>query len=251
MYEVNGTALVTGGSRGIGRASALRLARAGADVAITYIENESAANKTAEEIRALGRRALVVQADALDVDANVAAVRATVEELGALRTLVSNAANGSFGTIDELSVEQWDATMAMHARALFVLAKEATAAMQVEGGGSIVAISSLGANRVFGAYAAFGVSKAAIEHFVRYLAVEYGPVGIRTNCVSGGIVLTDLFKSIPGWEDIAAAGAERSPLRTVLDPEDVADAVAFLASDGASRITGQTLTVDAGYLLPG
>jgi enoyl-[acyl-carrier protein] reductase III len=251
MYEVNGTALVTGGSRGIGRASALRLARAGADVAITYIENESAANKTAEEIRALGRRALVVQADALDVDANVAAVRATVEELGALRTLVSNAANGSFGTIDELTVEQWDATMAMHARALFVLAKEATGAIESAGGGSIVAISSLGANRVFGAYGAFGTSKAAIEQLVRYLAVEYGPAGIRANCVSGGIVLTDLFKSIPGWEDIAAAGAERSPLRTVLDPEDVADAVAFFASDGASRITGQTLTVDAGYLLPG
>jgi enoyl-[acyl-carrier protein] reductase III len=251
MYEVSGTALVTGGSRGIGRASALRLARAGADVAITYLENEAAANETADEIRSLGRRALVVQADAGDVEANIAAVRATVEELGSLRTVVCNAANGTFGAIDDLTVEQWDGTMAMHARALFVLAKEATGAIQSAGGGSIVAISSLGADRVFGAYAAFGVSKAAIEQLVRYLAVEYGPMGVRANCVSGGIVLTDLFRSIPGWEAIAAAGAERSPLRTVIDPEDVADAVTFFASDGASRITGQTLTVDAGYLLPG
>ncbi len=251
MYEVTGTALVTGGSRGIGRASALRLAGAGADVAITYVENETAANATAEEIRALGRRALVVQADALDPDANVAAVRAAAEELGNLRTVVCNAANGTFGAIDELTVEQWDDTMAMHSRALLVLAKEAKGPIESAGGGSIVAISSLGAERVFGAYASFGAAKAAIEQLVKYLAVEYGPAGIRTNCVSGGIVLTDLFKAIPGWEDIAAAGAERSPLGTVLDPEDVADAVTFFASDGATKITGQTLTVDAGYLLPG
>jgi enoyl-[acyl-carrier protein] reductase III len=251
MYEVTGTALVTGGSRGIGRASALRLAGAGADVAITYVENEVAANATADEIRALGRRALVVQADVLDPDANVAAVRAAAGELGNLRTVVCNAANGTFGAIDELTVEQWDDTMAMHARALLVLAKEAKGPIESAGGGSIVAISSLGAERVFGAYASFGTAKAAIEQLVKYLAVEYGPAGIRTNCVSGGIVLTDLFKAIPGWEDIAAAGAERSPLGTVLDPEDVADAVTFFASDGATKITGQTLTVDAGYLLPG
>ena len=154
--------------------------------------------------------------------------------------------------LDRAVKAEEDATQNLEqAEANLVLAKEAAGAIQSAGGGSIVAISSLGADRVFGAYAAFGVSKAAIEQLVRYLAVEYGPVGIRANCVSGGIVLTDLFKAIPGWEDIAAAGAERSPLGTVLDPENIADAVTFFASDAASRITGQTLTVDAGYLLPG
>ena len=192
----------------------------------------------------------MVQADALDPDANVAAVRAAAEELGNLRTVVCNAANGTFGTIDELTVEQWDDTMAMHSRALLVLAKEAKGPIESAGGGSIVAISSLGAERVFGAYASFGTAKAAIEQLVKYLAVEYGPAGIRTNCVSGGIVLTDLFKAIPGWEDIAAAGAERSPLGTVLDPEDVADAVTFFAST-EPRSHRPDAQVDAGYLLPG
>ena len=251
MPAAPGPALVTGGSRGIGRACALRLAEAGADVAITYVENESAATETADEIRALGRRAVVIRADAADADANVAAVRTAIAELGPLRTLVCNAANGTFGTIDDLTVEEWDATMAMHARALLVLAKEATQSMRSTGGGSIVAISSLGARRVYDAYAAFGTAKAAIESLVRYLAVEYGPSGIRVNCVAGGVVVTDLFKAIPDWEAIAAASAERAPLRTVLDPEDVADAVAFFASGAAARVTGQTLVVDAGFTLAG
>jgi enoyl-[acyl-carrier-protein] reductase (NADH) len=139
--------------------------------------------------------------------------------------------------------------MARHSRALFVLAKAATRAM--DDGGSIVASSSLGARRVYDAYGAFGTAKAAIEALVRYLAVEYGPRGIRVNCVAGGVVVTDLFKAIPEWEAIAAASAERAPLRTVLDPDDIGEAVAFFASDAARRITGQTLVVDAGFTLPG
>jgi enoyl-[acyl-carrier protein] reductase III len=242
-------ALVTGGSRGIGRACALRLAAAGSDVAITFVENEDAARATAGEIEGLGRRAFVVRADAGDVDANESAVQAAVAELGPLTTLVCNAANGTFGTIDELSVEDWDGTMDRHARALFVLAKAATRSM--DDGGAIVAISSLGARRVYDAYGAFGTAKAAIEALVRYLAVEYGPRGIRVNCVAGGVVVTDLFKAIPEWEAIAAASAERAPLRTVLDPDDIGAAVAFFASDAAARITGQTLVVDAGFTLPG
>jgi enoyl-[acyl-carrier protein] reductase III len=243
-------ALVTGGSRGIGRATALKLADAGADVAITYVENEDAARATTQEIVAKGRRALAIKADAGDAQANVDAVAQTVEALGPITTLVCNAANGTFGLVDDLTVEEWDATMSRHSRALFVLAKEATQAMD-ESGGTIVAISSLGARRVYDAYAAFGTAKAAIEALTRYLAVEYGPRNIRVNCVAGGVVVTDLFKAIPGWEAIAAASAERAPLRTVLDPEDIADAVAFFASPAAARITGQTLVVDAGFTLPG
>jgi enoyl-[acyl-carrier protein] reductase III len=172
-------------------------------------------------------------------------------QLGGLRYLVANAANGRFGAVTELTAVEWDYTMAAHARAVLLLSQRAAVAMRERGGGAIVAISSLGARRVFDAYAAFGTAKAAIEMLVRYLAAELGPSGIRVNSVAGGVVLTDLFRAIPEWEAIAAASAERTPLSTVLDPEDIAEAVAFMLSERARRITGQTLVVDAGFTLPG
>lgn len=248
---MTGNALVTGGSRGIGRACALSLAARGADVAITYIENVNAAEATAKDIRDLGQRALVLQGDA-GVAADMEAVAdQAITELGPLSYLVCNAANGTFGTHEQLTAETWDYTMAAHARALLLLAQRAAPSMRENGGGAIVAISSLGARRVYDAYAAFGAAKAAIEALVRYLAVELGPDGIRANCVVGGVVVTDLFRAIPDWEAIAQASAERAPLRTVLDPEDIAEAVTFLLSPAAQRITGQTLMVDAGFTLPG
>lgn len=251
MHELTGNALVTGGSRGIGRACALALAGRGADVALTYVENADAAEATAEEIRGLGGRVLVLQGDAGSAEDNVAVADRAVAELGPLRYLVCNAANGSFGALDELTAETWDHTMAAHSRALLLLTQRAAASMRENGGGAIVAISSLGARRVYDAYAAFGTAKAAIESLVRYLAVELGPHGIRVNCVAGGVVVTDLFRAIPDWEAIAKASAERAPLRTVLDPEDMAEAVAFMLSGAAKRVTGQTLVVDAGFTLPG
>jgi enoyl-[acyl-carrier protein] reductase III len=249
---LTGNALVTGGSRGIGRSSALALAKRGVDVAITYVENADAAERTAEEIRELGRNAAVLQCDVGDADQVAALPAQAIDALGGdLRFLVANAANGEFGGTQELSVASWDYTMAAHVRSLLLLSQGAAPSMQRVGGGAIVAISSLGAHRVFDAYAAFGTAKAAIERLVTYLAVELGPQGVRANCVAGGVVLTDLFKAIPDWEAIAAAGAERSPLGTVLDPEDIGEAVAFFCSDEAHRITGQTLVVDAGFTLRG
>ena len=248
---MDGNALVTGGSRGIGRACALELARRGCDVALSYVSNREAAEETAQEIRGLGRRAVVLQGDAGEVEANLAVVDGAIAELGPLRYLVCNAANGTFAPVADMTVADWDYTMAAHARALLLLSQRVAPSMREAGGGAIVAISSLGARRVYDAYAAFGTAKAAIEVLVRYLAVELGPDGIRTNCVAGGVVLTDLFKAIPDWQGIAAASAERAPLRTVLDPEDIAQAAVFLLSDAAAKVTGQTLVVDAGFTLPG
>jgi enoyl-[acyl-carrier protein] reductase III len=141
--------------------------------------------------------------------------------------------------------------MAAHVRSLLVLAQTASATMRENGGGAICAISSLGAHRVYDAYAAFGTAKAAIETLITYLAVEGGPKGIRANCICGGVVLTDLFKEIPEWEAIAAAAAEKSPLGSALDPDEIGEPAAFLLSDEARMVTGQTLTVDAGFTLPG
>jgi len=244
------SALVTGGSRGIGRASALALATRGVDVAISYVQNRAAAEATAAEIEGLGRRAAVLQGDVGDAAATAALADRAVEELGGLTYLVANAANGHFGMLDELTPQQWDYTMAAHVRPLLILSQRTRPALK-ESGGAIVAISSLGARRVYDAYSAFGTAKAAIEALVRYLAVELGPDGIRVNCVAGGVVVTDLFKAIPDWETLAKQSAERSPLGTVLGPEDIAEAVAFMLSDGARRITGQTLVVDAGFTLHG
>lgn len=249
--ELRGNALVTGGSRGIGRSCALAAAKRGADVAITYVTNKEAAEKTAEEIRALGRRATIIQGDVGVAEDNVRAVETAIEGLGSLRYLVANAAAGTFGLTDELTVEQWDYTMEAHVRSLLVLAQTASPSMADNGGGSIVAISSLGAHRVYDAYAAFGTAKAAIETLVRYLAVEGGPKGIRANCICGGVVLTDLFKEIPEWESIAAAAGERSPLGSALDPDEIGEPAAFFLSDEARMVTGQTLCVDAGFTLPG
>jgi len=249
--ELRGNALVTGGSRGIGRSCALAAAKRGADVAITYVTNKEAAEKTAEEIRALGRRAVIIQGDVGVAEDNVRAVETAVEELGKLHYLVANAAAGTFGLTDELTVEQWDYTMEAHVRSLLVLAQTAMPSMANNGGGSIVAISSLGAHRVYDAYAAFGTAKAAIETLIRYLAVEGGPKGIRANCICGGVVLTDLFKEIPEWESIAAAAGERSPLGSALDPDEIGEPAAFFLSDEARMVTGQTLCVDAGFTLPG
>src|SRR5215218_1665982 len=150
--DLSGTALVTGGSRGIGRACALALAERGADVALSYVENHDAAVATAEEIRGMGRRALVVQGDAGSAEANVALADRAIEELGPLRYLVCNAANGTFATVDDLTAKDWDYTMAAHARSLLLLAQRASTSMRASGGGAIVAISSLGARRVYDAY---------------------------------------------------------------------------------------------------
>src|SRR5690606_37150698 len=186
-----------------------------------------------------------------DARAAIGLVDATVEQLGDLRYLVCSAADGEFGSLAEMTPEGLDFTMAAHARALLLLSEHAARSMSTGGGGSIVAISSVGAHRVFDGYGAFGAAKAAVEALVRYLAAELGPRGIRANSVAAGVVLTDLFRHLPEWEAIATSMADRSPLRTVLDPEDVAEAVVFLLSDASRRITGQTLIVDAGSSLRG
>ena len=232
---------VTGGSRGIGRAIALRFARGGADrIAIGYLRNDRAAEATSEDLRALGAEVVLVRG-------NVTSDRVLgeVAALGPLDVLVHNAATGVIRPALETEDKHWDWTMNANARALLQLAR--AAAPQMPAGSSIVAISSLGAQRVLENYVLIGTSKAALESLVRYLSVELAP-RIRVNAVSGGVVDTGALEHFPNRDEMLAAGAA-NPVGRLVTPEDIAGAVVFLCSPDADMIRGQTLIVDGGYSL--
>jgi enoyl-[acyl-carrier protein] reductase III len=234
--------LVTGGSRGIGKAIALRFARLGARrVAVSYFRNDAAANETAEELRALGTEAVLLRGNLADPDK----AQALVEEAGPLDVLVSNAASGVIRPLLELEEKHWDWTMNANARALFSLARHAAPSMPA--GSAIVAVSSLGSLRVLGDYSLVGTSKAALESLVRYLAVELAPQDIRVNAVSAGLVETGALDHFDKRDDMIAFYRERTPAGRLVEPDDVAGVVTFLASPEASMIRGQAVVVDGGY----
>jgi len=234
--------LVTGGSRGIGKAISLRFAEQGArQVAVSYLRNDKAAEETAEEIRNLGAEALLLRGNLGDPEKT----KALLGETGPLDVVVSNAASGVIRPFQELDEKHWDWTLNANARALFTIAREAAPAMPA--GSSIVAISSLGADRVLENYVLVGVSKATLEALVRYLAVELAPQDIRVNAVSAGLVETGALDHFPNREEMLSFYRERTPAGRLVEPEDVADAVCFLASPAASMVRGHTLVVDGGY----
>jgi enoyl-[acyl-carrier protein] reductase III len=234
--------LVTGGSRGIGRAIALRFARDGAArVAIGYLRNDTAAEETAAELRAVG-------ADVTLVRGNVGSDRVLQEvaALGPLDVLVHNAATGVVRPALETEDRHWDWTMNANARALLALARAAAPTMPA--GASVVAISSLGSRRVLDNYTLIGTSKAALEALVRYLAVELAP-DIRVNAVSAGVVETGALEHFPNRDEMLRVGAA-NPAGRLVTPDDVAGAVAFLCSPDGAMVRGHVLVVDGGFSLP-
>jgi enoyl-[acyl-carrier protein] reductase III len=234
--------LVTGGSRGIGKAIAVRFAELGAArIAISYLRNDRAAEETAKELERIGAEPLLLRGNLGDPDK----AAALVDQAGPLDVLVSNAATGVIRPALELEEKHWDWTLNANARALLTLTRHAAPSMPR--GGSIVAISSLGSTRVLEDYVVVGVSKAALEALVRYLAVELAPQGIRVNAVSAGLVETGALDYFAKREEMLDFYRRRTPAGRLVEPRDVADTVCFLASPEADMIRGQTLIVDGGY----
>jgi enoyl-[acyl-carrier protein] reductase III len=234
--------LVTGGTRGIGLAIALRLVRDGASRAVLgYMRNDAAAEEAAAKIRAAGAEPVLVRGDV-----SKETVIAELASHGPYRVVVHNAATGVIRPALETTDHHWDWTLNANARALLALVR-ATAPSMPEGS-SIVAISSLGSQRVLENYVLVGTSKAALEAIVRYLGVEFAPA-IRVNAVSGGVVDTGALEHFPNREEMLRS-AERTPAGRLVEADDIAGAVSFLCSGDAAMVCGQTIIVDGGFSLP-
>jgi len=241
-------ALVTGASRGIGRAIAEIFSREGADIVLNYLRNEEAARETEKVLKKQGSKVLTVRANVGNPKEAQELVEAAGKEFGKIHVLVHSAALGAFKPVSQLRVNQWDLSLDVNTKALLVLSQTALSWMEKEGG-SIIALSSLGSKRYIPNYGAIGISKAALETLIRYLAVELAPKKIRVNAVSGGLVDTDAIRSFPQQEMFKAEVVRRTPAGRIGKPEDLASVVAFLASDEAHWIVGQTVIADGGLSL--
>ena len=240
-------ALVTGGSRGIGKAIALELAQRGCDVAINYFRSHEEAAKTQQELEDLGVRCLRIKAHLGDA-ARIKQMFSRVEEVfGRLDILVNNAASGVNRPAAQLDERHWDWTLNVNARAAWLCAMEAAKLMPA--GSSVVNITSMGSQRVLPNYFLVGTSKAALEAVTRYLAVELADDDISVNAVSGGYVLTGALDHFPNRDEMVAQATDKTPAGRLLEPEDIARVVAFLCSEEARMIRGQVIVVDGGATL--
>jgi enoyl-[acyl-carrier protein] reductase III len=238
-------ALVTGGSRGIGKAVALKLAQEGADVIINYFRRTSQAKQTAEEIRNKGVKSHIIKANIGEPEKIDAMFKEITEEFGRLDILINNAASGVARPAMELDEKSWDWTMDINARAMLLCSQRAKELMPQ--GGSIISISSLGARMVLPVYTAVGVSKAALEALTRYLAIELASKDIRVNCISAGAVETEALNIYANEDNLPFTVARETPAGRMVQPEDIANLVYFLCTDDAFMILGQVITIDGGY----
>ncbi|MDP7224683.1 MAG: enoyl-[acyl-carrier-protein] reductase FabL [SAR202 cluster bacterium] len=239
-------ALVTGASRGIGRAIALEFARRGAHIAFNYLRNHKAAAETQSEIEALGVRCLKIRAHLGDTEKIRDLFTGIQKEFGRLDILVNNAATGVQRSAAELEEKHWDWTMGVNAKAPWLCSIEASRLMP--DGGHIVNLSSEGSRRVLPYYFSVGTSKAALEAVTRYLAIEFAEKNIAVNAVSGGYVETGALDHFPTKDQMFESGRD-TPVGRMVTVEDIAGVVAFLCTDAASMIRGQVIVVDGGVTL--
>jgi len=249
MIDLTGrVALITGSSRGIGSACALRLAEANADIVLNYVTSRASADELAKKIQAMGRRVAVVKADVSEQDDIASMLEFIDREYGKLDILVSNAATGGFRPLLAVTERNFITTMKTNVLALIQLVQSAVGLMErAPGRAKVIALSSHGSHLAIPMYGAVGGSKAALESFARHLALELGDRGINVNIVKAGLVPTDSTSRIPYADELFESRKYRSMTGDrFLTKEDVADAVLFLASPMSDMIQGETLTVDGG-----
>lgn len=245
----NKVALITGGARGIGRATALKLAAVGCDIAIVYYNSVDEAQALVKEIEALGQRAVAIKANVADHQSVKELFLEYGQHFKHLDFLISNAASGVLKPALKMSTKHWRWCMETNALALNHLVTEARAIMPV--GGRVLALSSLGAHRAIPNYAFIGASKAALEALVRSLSLELAPYGINVNTISAGVVDTDALKYFPNREQLLDEYQAHALAARPLLPADVANTVYLLCLPEAEMIKGQTIFVDAGYSIVG
>lgn len=241
------TCLITGGSRGIGKAIALKLAEYGADIAITYSRSADAANEVKSEIEAMGRKAKALQADAVDLARTEEVVNEIVNDWGKLDVVVNNAGITKDNLILRMSEEQWDDVITTNLKSIFNYSKAAAKPMMRNRGGSIINISSVVGISGNAGQSNYAASKAGIIGFTKSYAKELASRNIRANVIAPGYILTDMTGQLD--EKLLEGIKAETPLGRAGEADEVANAVLFLASDLSSYITGETIRVDGGMAM--
>jgi enoyl-[acyl-carrier protein] reductase III len=243
------TAVITGSGRGIGRGIALALAQRGCNVAVNFFRRREEAEQTAAEVEKLGVKAAVIKANVAKEEEIRGLVDEAAQQLGGVDIFVGNAASGVIKPIGEIDAKAWDWTLNINARSILFGSQAAVPYMRRKGWGRIITITSIGSRRVFPEYGVVGVSKAAIEAVTRYLAVELASENIIANCISPGVVLTGALDFFPRRDAMIAHAEQHTPAGRLVTPEDVGNVAAWLCSEDASMIVGQTIELDGGYSL--
>lgn len=239
-------AVISGASRGIGRAVALRLAQDGFDIAFSYHQSSQDAETLAESIRQLGARVEFCQCDIADFE-SVKAWMNTVEQFGTVQVLVANAGIVRDRAVVSMSPSEWSEVIGTNLNGTFNLCKSAIFGLMKRGGGSVICVSSIAGLWGNASQSNYAASKAGIIAFAKSLAKEVGSFGVRVNSIAPGPIATDMTKSLP--EKSLKKYISQTPLGRMGTPEDVANLVSFLASEQAAFITGQTICVDGGINL--
>lgn len=252
LFSLEGkVALITGSTKGIGKAIAVRMAEQGAKVVISS-RNQDACDEVAEAIRAEGGEAIAIACNINHQDQLENLVNKTNEQLGPINILVCNAAiNPYFGSSQEIPDEAFDKVMHANIGSVHRLTQLVLPSMAESGGGAAIIVSSIGGLKGTAALGAYAISKAADMQIARNLAVEWGPKNIRVNCIAPGLVRTDFARAL--WEnpEIYKATVSKYPLQRIGEPDEIAGAAVFLASNAGSFTTGQTIVIDGGGTIAG